>query len=333
MAETLPSRFNNLWRLPSALVQYLTSIAASNPPADQLILDRSKPCLYRIDTETSATITLRDGRKLGYAEYGSPHGRVIFCLHGLPGARTEAAMWDQIAVDVGARLISVDRPGIGWSSPQPGRRLLDHAKDIEQLAEHLRLDEYAVMGSSAGGPYALGCAYALPADRLKAVALVVGLGSPEMHGWKNYLGWCACKYVPSLPKWFFSRDAAARLDLSDEERYSIISRAPEARKTPEILRLFVQRTSREIFAQGAQGLVDDAKTLGEDWGFRVEDIRKDLPVQLWYGKRDLVAPVAHGELYAARLGGNATLRVEDENHGSMIQNWEREIQKALLAVM
>jgi hypothetical protein len=61
----------------------------------------------------SVTITLSDGRKLCYIEYGTPMGKPIFELHGLPGSRVDYEFWDDIATKHGARLISVDRPGDG----------------------------------------------------------------------------------------------------------------------------------------------------------------------------------------------------------------------------
>ena len=101
-------------------------------------------CVYRLDNTTSATITLPDGRKLGYAEYGSPTGWPILYLHGLPGARLEGARHEDLGRELGARIIAIDRPGVGWSSPQKNRQLLDFAKDVQCLAEYLRLQRYSV---------------------------------------------------------------------------------------------------------------------------------------------------------------------------------------------
>lgn len=33
-----------------------------------------------------ALVTLADGRRLGYTEYGAPDGRPLFAFHGTPGA-------------------------------------------------------------------------------------------------------------------------------------------------------------------------------------------------------------------------------------------------------
>lgn len=97
------------------------------------------------EEDTSDVFTLPDGRKLGYAQFGLLTGRPILYCHGLPGSRVEAGHLHEAALEVGARIIATDRPGMGSSSPQPGRTLLDHPKDLQQLAEHLKLTEYGVM--------------------------------------------------------------------------------------------------------------------------------------------------------------------------------------------
>lgn len=106
-----------------------------------------QPCRYNTTDSTSATMTLPDGRKLGYAQYGAPNGRPVFFLHGLAETRIAAAAYDEVARDLNVRIIAPDRPGTGLSSPQPDRRLLDYPKDIEQLAQRLGLESYGVLVS------------------------------------------------------------------------------------------------------------------------------------------------------------------------------------------
>ena len=97
------------------------------------------------EKDTSDILTLPDGRKLGYAQFGLLTGRPIFYCHGLPGSRVEAGHLHKAALEVGARIIATDRPGMGLSSALPGRTLLDHPKDLEHLAVHLDVQEYGVM--------------------------------------------------------------------------------------------------------------------------------------------------------------------------------------------
>jgi len=82
--------------------------------------------------------------------------------------------------------------------------------------------------------------------------------------------------------------------------------------------------AKEVFAQGMNGFSLDFKVLNADFGFKIEDIRKNLPVQLWYGNLDENVPLQHGQKIAARLGKNARLRVEDETHASIFANWKEE---------
>ena len=57
----------------------------------------------------SQVLTLPDGRRLAYAEYGDPHGQPTLYFHGFPGSRVEAALAHSSALGTGARLIAVDR--------------------------------------------------------------------------------------------------------------------------------------------------------------------------------------------------------------------------------
>ncbi|PVH91920.1 alpha/beta hydrolase fold protein [Periconia macrospinosa] len=321
---------------------FASSTTTNNPvSAPAALTDEPPKSRFRTDNDSSDTLTLPDGRKLGYAQYGSLMGRPIFFLHGLPGSRLEAAGFDELGLELGARIIAVDRPGIGWSSPHPGRTLLDHPKDLEHLAKHLELDHYSVLGISAGGPHALACAAALPREKLKCVSIVCGLGPPDigMSGadWLHRLGFTVgYRYAPlSAVRWFWKRDPAGRLDLTDEKRLALelqkpITQEKDAEGVNSDWTRLSLRSAREAFAQGFDGVAQDGRVLCMNFGFRIEDIRPDLPVQLWYGKLDTFVPLNHGEQIAARLGGRAHLRVKDETHGSILVNWTKEILEDLV---
>jgi pimeloyl-ACP methyl ester carboxylesterase len=111
----------------------------------------------RLDDGTQI-ITLHDGRRLAYIEAGDPDGKPVFVLHGLPGSRLSVKKVSEQAAFVGARLICPDRPGIGYSDPKQDRKLTDYPDDLTQLADHLNIEQFAVVGVSAGGPYAIACA-------------------------------------------------------------------------------------------------------------------------------------------------------------------------------
>jgi len=60
-------------------------------------------------------ISLPDGRRLAFADYGDPQGQPLFFFHGFPGSRYDGAYTGQAAAGMGIRLIAPDRPGMGYS--------------------------------------------------------------------------------------------------------------------------------------------------------------------------------------------------------------------------
>lgn len=122
-------------------------------------------------TKREQTMKLPDGRLLGFAEYGAPEGDPVFLLHGTPGSHLWFAEDDPIAHEHGLRLIAVDRPGYGLSDPKKGRKILDFPADVAALADHLKLEKFAVLGTSGGSVYAAACGYALP-ERVQKVVMV-----------------------------------------------------------------------------------------------------------------------------------------------------------------
>ena len=108
------------------------------------------------------TVTLRDRRRLGFAEFGDQQGRPLFYFHGFPGSRLEARLADRISRDLHVRFIAIDRPGYGLSSFKAGRSFLDLADDVCDLADTLEIGRFSILGVSGGGPYAAACARKIP---------------------------------------------------------------------------------------------------------------------------------------------------------------------------
>ena len=104
-------------------------------------------------------VTLRDGRTLAFTEVGSPSGRPIIYCHGAPSSRVEGTLIvnGATASALGLRVIVPDRPGMGHSQSQPGRRIIDLSNDVVDLAAALGLETFAVLGSSGGAPNAAAC--------------------------------------------------------------------------------------------------------------------------------------------------------------------------------
>src|SRR5262245_54918097 len=115
-------------------------------------------------------LTLRDGRTVGYADYGSPQQTAVLWCHGGPGSRFEPEVLAPFAAGAGYRLVGIDRPGYGRSTPQPGRTIGGWVGEGLAVADRLGIERFLVVGCSTGGAYALALAAAAPARVLGAVA-------------------------------------------------------------------------------------------------------------------------------------------------------------------
>src|SRR3954453_12685143 len=73
----------------------------------------------RCYTAEDHVIRLRDGRTLGFAEYGDPGGMPVICNHGGLSSRLDVAPAHESAKQHRLRLLAPDRPGIGLSSRKP----------------------------------------------------------------------------------------------------------------------------------------------------------------------------------------------------------------------
>src|SRR5262245_66019522 len=97
----------------------------------------------------------RDGRLVGFADYGPADQVPVVWCHGGPGSRLEPLLLSEAASRAGMRIIGIDRPGYGRSTPQPGRTIGGWVPDALAVVDHLGVDGFMVVGGSTGGAYVL----------------------------------------------------------------------------------------------------------------------------------------------------------------------------------
>ncbi len=235
--------------------------------------------------EVDAAVTLRDGRRVAYCEWGLPDGRPIFLCHGAPGSRVFGPDSTTTAA-AGVRLITVDRPGYGRSDPKPGRQILDWPSDVEELAAALGIDEFDVAGHSSGGSYALACASRFP-GRVKRVALIscsAPYGEPPSDRADE-----EDEKLTRLARQDLGRAAeeiarSAAWLVETPERFLDLPRPePDQRllADPDIRSMFV-RTIREAVTQGVDAYGWDCALERRPWGFALDE----LSAQVWIFQGD-----------------------------------------------
>ncbi len=105
---------------------------------------------------------MNDGRTVSFADYGTPDQTAVVWCHGGPGSRFEPEFCARSAVRAGLRLIAIDRPGYGRSTPKPGRTIGAWIPDALAVVDHLGIDRFVSVGVSTGGAYALALASRSP---------------------------------------------------------------------------------------------------------------------------------------------------------------------------
>lgn len=280
-------------------------------------------------------LTLVDGRRLGYAEYGAPAGTPVIFFPGTPSGRLFHHPDESIAVSLGARVITVDRPGFGLSDFQPERSLLDLPQDVVQLADALELDRFAVAGISGGAPYVAACAFNIP-ERLTAAGIVSGVGPTDgpdgTRGMsrERRLGVIVARHVAWLTRpllWRVSNPqrSGERYFENIAAQSSVRDRAILAR--PEIRAMLIRNWS-EANRHGVRGYAWETVIFSRPWGFRLEDIAMD--VNLWHGEEDASMPIAVGQYMARTIPTCHATFIHDEGHFLLFDHW-REILGTMVA--
>lgn len=283
------------------------------------------------------TIELPDGRVLAYAEYGDPQGRPIFYFHGNPGSRLDPLT---IGVEVlercNARLIAADRPGMGLSTFQPGRRLIDWPADVSVLADALDVESFAVMGLSGGGPYAAVCAHQIP-ERLTGAAIVSGIGSISAPGATRGMGpgrflFYSARIHPGLARIFLAMTKSGLQSTRKGPNPGAPPGMPAADlaalSRPGIAEAFLGAIE-ESWRDGMRGTALDAALLARPWGFALEEIA--IPVHVWHGEADRMVPIGMGKAVAKAIPGCTAHFFPGEGHVSLAANHLQEILEALMA--
>lgn len=276
--------------------------------------------------QTDQKLTLPDGRRLGFAEWGEPEGKSIFHFHGSSSSRLEHPYLEHHLE--GVRLATIDRPGHGLSSFQLNRQLLDWPKDVVALADHLGLGTFAVSGWSFGGPYAMACASSIP-DRLTAVGLISSFAPYDRPG--STAGMArSVKLALWLARWMpygFARQfmkIQGKALRSDPKTTSgrMLSSLPEsdqdALSDPRALEMLLPSMT-EAYRYGADGAAWEGAMLTRPWGFAPRDIA--IPVQIWHGEADVNDPLQCGEFLRDSIPLTHATTFPGEGHFLILQRW------------
>lgn len=272
---------------------------------------------------------LRDGRQLGWAEWGPADGSVVlFC----PGAATSRRLGfgGRFLDEAGIRLISVDRPGLGASDPDPDRTLSSWAAGIGQLIAHRALSTPVAVGFSQGAPFALTLAHHGLVD---AVAVVSGSDELAHPRFTSILAPQVKTMVAQVAADPGAAEAALRDFGSAETLWNLIittsSPIDQTVYTDPAFTPVFRSAIDEAFCQGPAGYARDTVLAMSRWGFAPDGIT--AAVDLWYGRHDS-SPVHSPDFGAslARMIPSARRHLLDDAGGALLWTHAEAILTTLL---
>jgi pimeloyl-ACP methyl ester carboxylesterase len=280
---------------------------------------------------------LRDGRTLEYWEGGDPDGRAVVFHPGSPCTRVMGRQGHDAALALGVRLVSVSRPGYGGSTlPAGAPSLREIGADTAELARLLGMGDYAVLGSSGGGPFAAATAVVDPGG-VSALGLVAGAGpwtlvneATEDEAEERELlsradageladAWAGYRQL-------LVRELGGLATLDDDARVdAFFAGAPRSPDDYGTRSLWAANLAEVMgAADGLDGLAFDNLAWGTTWDVDVREVA--ARTLLWYGDADVACPVGHGQWYAERIRGSQLTVYPGEGHSDVCSNhWSEQL--------
>jgi len=271
--------------------------------------------------EASKTFLWDDTRTVSWMECGDPKGFPVFFAHGCPGSRLEGIFLDEKARKHGFRIIVFERPGFGRSDYIDGYPLLSFAKDLERMADALKIEKFGLIGWSSGGPPVLAAAYHMP-ERAAFVFSVSGYtdfgkfkdAKDLMAEYKLY-GPDISENRPRL----FNRivDMVSWTDSHLPNFYFKMAKAEMCLPDRKILEnkhvadLFI-RDQQESMTAGTRGVLQDLTTQWSAWEFDLKQIR--VPAYIFQGKLDTFVPWQFAQHLGDNIPGAQLNLYEDRGH-------------------
>jgi pimeloyl-ACP methyl ester carboxylesterase/DNA-binding CsgD family transcriptional regulator len=237
-------------------------------------------------------VTLEDGRRLFYREYGVPGGVPVIYFHfGLSASMLPPAA-AAAALKTGVRVIAFERPGFGLSDPRKEYSLAGVASDVDELRRALGLTRVGLFGDGYGGGFAVTAAQRLEGSVNRLALHAPNLGWPATNG-ENRNGFSVLYSQP----WIIPTAAEMlRRGLRIPVIRSLLgylgekSRSDASRLSDPAFSAYLNTTIFEALERSSKGLASELMMFGK--GARSDPAGLKCPIAVWHGDENAVVPLA-----------------------------------------
>jgi pimeloyl-ACP methyl ester carboxylesterase len=274
------------------------------------------------------TVPVGDDRVLTLDDLGDPEGVPVVYLHGTPDSRLARHPDDGIAATQGVRLLALDRPGYGGTSPLP-RGAWPCA--VADALAHLGVGRCAVLAWSGGTLDALALAIGVP-ERVGSLGVVSGIVPAEAYDdpdvraagttWIDIIDLATEVPAGALGEMVAPMLAPHPCDLALAAEHQAEHRDGFGAAELATVQGGAERMAAalvEAARSGLAGVAADVEAQSRPSGLDLGEVA--CPTRLWYGASDSVTPPVFGGWLARRIPNAHLEVVESAGHYVLMTRW------------
>lgn len=262
------------------------------------------------------------GRALIYIDEGPRDGKPVIFFSGA-GTSAQAFYLVEFAHslrnELNLRFISLERNGFGQTEFVPGQIYEDYVADLQELLAHLKIDRFAAVAISGGGPYMATAAEVMP-ERVTALHFAAAYSYAEV----SPLGSCASiaedpeKFKADITSWI--QNPMVWWDLG---KNTSVHKIPAFQDTAN------NEGAHSFFIRGQMG--DPTPAIHEYTNFCTRTApegasKVTAPVFMYYGTADASVTPEHAGFWQKRYAGSKRqiLRTyAGEGHDVQYRHWDQ----------
>lgn len=261
---------------------------------------------------TVRSAEVASGRRVQFIDEGRPAGLPLIFLGGA-GTTVRAFRLMEFArsfrEQLGIRVVSVERNGIGQTGFDPVVGLKEYAEDVWSLLDQLGIGRASIVAISGGGPYAAHLAAAYP-QRVRSLHL-------------------ACAYAESIGTDGLDFDLVQV--AGDPVSWWTFPPGSAVHRIPGFVDSAIEEATRAVFAQGREVPPDGLRQAFELYARApLPDLGNlEAPVFMYWGSEDTLVPENHIGRWQRALGADghgreAVVRMySGEGHDVQYRHWDQ----------